>query len=61
MKIPITEFQLPISKNLFGNGLVGYNYILKKEQLKKPLLKTASGRNNADIKPFSVSSVKQKI
>ena len=24
-------------------GLVGYNYILKKEQQKKPLLETASG------------------
>jgi len=43
--LPIAEFQLPISNrksktlNLKSTtGLVGYNYILKKEQQKKPLL-----------------------
>jgi hypothetical protein len=62
MKIPITEFQLPIPKT--SSAAMGSSVItiyLKKSNKKKPLLKTASGRNNVNIKPSNVSSVKQKI
>ena len=58
MKIPITEFQLPSVLLSTGNGLVGYNYILKKEQQKKPRLITASGLKYGHQR-LSVSSSEQ--